>query len=97
MKKFAEFKKELLADSEVRAEYDGLEAEFQIAQAIISARAKARLSQAGLAALMNTKQPAIARLESGKSRPTLATLQAIATATGQPITLRIEPKVRRAS
>jgi len=45
-------------------------------------RLRAGLSQTQLASLMNTKQPAIARLERGDSDPTLSTIEKLARALG---------------
>ena len=51
-------------DPEYMKEYDALEEEFALANALI--RARADLSQAELAKRMGTSQSAIARLESGR-------------------------------
>ena len=53
---FDELKARLLANPEVKAEYDALEQEYAIARELIAARARAGLSQAQLAAKMNTTQ-----------------------------------------
>ena len=53
---FDELKARLLANPEVKAEYDALEQEYAIARELIAARAHAGLSQAQLAAKMNTTQ-----------------------------------------
>ena len=62
--------------------YEALDEEFAFASEVIAARARAGLSQADLAARMNTSQSAIARLESGRSRPSVRTLERLAAATG---------------
>ena len=62
--------------------YDALDEEFAFASEVIAARARAGLSQAQLAERMNTSQSAIARLESGRSRPSVRTLEKLAAATG---------------
>ena len=62
--------------------YDALDEEFTFASEVIAARARAGLSQADLAERMNTSQSAIARLESGRSRPSVRTLERLAAATG---------------
>jgi len=46
-------------------EYKALEEEFELAKEVIALRVKANLTQAQLAKLAGTSQPAIARLESG--------------------------------
>lgn len=78
---FDELEQKLLADPEVKAAYDALEQEYAIARELIAARVRAGLSQAQLAERMNTTQSTIARLESGKSLPSIRTLNRIAEAT----------------
>ncbi len=76
-------------DPEFRAAYDALEEEFALASALI--RARADLSQAELARRMGTSQSAIARLESGRSRPSTRTLRKFAEATGMKLRFVFEP------
>jgi DNA-binding transcriptional regulator YiaG len=64
---FVKLKARLLADPRVRAEYDALAPEFEIAAELLRARLRAGLSQAELAARMGTGQSTIARLESGQT------------------------------
>ncbi len=86
---FEEFKARMLADPEVKREYDALEAEFAIAAELIRARLRAGLSQAELAERMGTSQSAIARLESGRTLPSAKTLIRFAAATGSKVELRL--------
>lgn len=72
----------------VKAAYDQLEDEYAFAAALIEARAKAKLTQAQLARRMGTTQSAIARLESGRTVPSGATLIKFAKAVGR--TLRVD-------
>jgi ribosome-binding protein aMBF1 (putative translation factor) len=74
-----------------------LEQEFDLASAIIAARAAAGLTQSQLAKRMNTTQTAIARLESGTARPSTLTLSRIAAATGHRLRIAFEPFARRAT
>jgi ribosome-binding protein aMBF1 (putative translation factor) len=69
-------------DPEFMREYNALEDEFALAAALIDARSHAGLSQEDVAKRMKTSQPAIARLEGGRSNPSLATLRRFAKATG---------------
>jgi ribosome-binding protein aMBF1 (putative translation factor) len=78
-------------DSAYRREYEALKEEFAIARAVIAARAHAGLTQEELASRMGTSQSAIARLESGKSRPSTATLEKLAVATGTRLKIEFEP------
>lgn len=82
MKNVSELHKEWLQNQEYREEYDKLEEEFTIAHALISARAKAKLTQSEVARRMKTTQSVVARLESGASNPSVETLKKYATATG---------------
>jgi transcriptional regulator with XRE-family HTH domain len=79
----------MLANPEVKREYDALEQEFAIASELIRARARAGLSQAELAERMGTSQSAIARLESGRTLPSAKTLIRFAEATGSKVELRL--------
>ena len=81
-----------LEDPEYRKEYDSLEEEFNIAAALIEARARAGLSQEEVARRMNTKQTVIARLESGRSMPSTRTLQRFAHATGSKLKISFDPR-----
>jgi ribosome-binding protein aMBF1 (putative translation factor) len=76
-------------DPEYVKAYDALEEEFALATALI--RARADLSQAELARRMGTSQSAIARLESGRSRPSTRTLRKFAEATGMKLRFVFEP------
>ena len=61
-------------------------------RAIIAARAHAGLSQAELAARMATSQPFVARLEGGRTLPSMRTLLKVAEATGTVPEFRLKPK-----
>ena len=59
-----------------------LEEEFKLASLLIGARARADLSQEQLAARMKTTRTVISRLESGRMKPSMRTLERFAQATG---------------
>jgi len=80
-----------LEDPEYREEYERLGPEFELARALIEARASAGLTQAELAERMGTTQSVIARLESGRVQPTTATLRRLARATGTRLKIAFEP------
>jgi ribosome-binding protein aMBF1 (putative translation factor) len=71
-------------------EYDALEEEFALATALIKARADAGLTQEEVAKRMGTTQSAVARLEAGRSRPSVTTLAKFAKATGTRLRLSFE-------
>ena len=81
-KRVSDIKADLLADPAVKAAYDGLAEEFDIAAALIDARTQAGLSQAAVASRMGTTQSVVARMESGRTLPSARSLQRYAEATG---------------
>jgi len=91
MTKLSDLKKRLLQNPEVREEYEGLQDEFALMEAVSKARARSGLSQAELAKRMNTTQSTIARLESGRAQPSTRTLARLASATGHRLRISFEP------
>jgi ribosome-binding protein aMBF1 (putative translation factor) len=85
-KAFAAWRK----DPAFREAYEALEDEFALAAQVIEARARAGLTQAELAERMGTSQSAVARLESGKAHPSVATLEKLAQATGSKLRIALE-------
>jgi transcriptional regulator with XRE-family HTH domain len=73
-----------------REAYDALEDEFALAAAMIEARARAGLTQEQVAQRMNTTQTVVARLESGKTKPSTRTLERFAQATGARLRISFE-------
>src|SRR5260370_749665 len=86
---FEKLKARLLANPKVKAEYDALGPEFEIAAELLRARLRAGLSQAELAARMGTSQSTIARLENGHTLPSTKTLLRYAEATGSRFHVRL--------
>ncbi|MBZ9742550.1 MULTISPECIES: helix-turn-helix domain-containing protein [unclassified Mesorhizobium] len=83
--------KEWFKDPEFVAEYEALDEEFAIAEALIKARGEADMTQEEVAVAMGTTQAVIARLESGRNMPSTRTLQRFAKATGSKLRIRFEP------
>jgi len=71
--------------------YAALEDEFALAEVIIRVRASAGLTQEQLAERMHTTQAVIARLESGRVKPSTRTLERLAEATGTRLKISFEP------
>lgn len=82
MKTLKSLKAEILAEPAVRREYEALAPEYDIARAVVRARAASGLTQAELAERMGTPQSFVARLESGRALPSTRTLVRVAEATG---------------
>jgi ribosome-binding protein aMBF1 (putative translation factor) len=70
--------------------YEALAPEYSLARAVIDARAKSGLTQEQLAKRMETTQSVIARLESGRTRPSTQTLERLAAATGTRLRITFE-------
>ena len=78
MTQFNEFLEEQLRDPVLKKEYDALEAEFSIMQALIDARKQSGLTQKQLAERTGIAQADISRLERGTGNPSLKTLHRLA-------------------
>jgi predicted transcriptional regulator len=85
-----DLKAELLVNPLVKAEYDALEEEFALINALLDARARSGLTQDEIARRMGTTQSAVARLESGRSKPSMRTLERYAAATGSKVRVVLE-------
>ena len=90
MTKISDLHQKWLSDPDYREEYDALEEEFSLAANLIQARTRAGLTQTELASRMNTTQSVVARLESGRVRPSTSTLQKYAAATGSKLKIVLE-------
>lgn len=90
MSKLSKLKARLLANPETRAEYEAQAAEFAIARELIAARVRAGLTQDEVARRMQTTQSTIARLESGRTLPSMRTLTRYAEATGSRTVIKLE-------
>lgn len=77
---FETWEKESLKNPKIKAEYDRLQPEFALIQAVIDARIKRGITQEALAKKIGTKQSVISRLESGRANPSVAFLKKLAKA-----------------
>jgi ribosome-binding protein aMBF1 (putative translation factor) len=97
MARISDLHKKWMKQPKYRKEYEALEEEFVLASAVIDARNGAGLTQEELARKMGTTQPVVARLESGRARPSLRTLERLARATRSRLVITFEPRQRRQS
>lgn len=88
---FDEFLKESLKNPKIKAEYDRLQPEFAVINAMIEARVKKGLTQKELASKIGTKQSVISRLESGKANPSVAFLKKFAQAINSNLQIKFTP------
>lgn len=80
MTNFDEYLNEQLKNHEFKAEFDALEPEFAIVQAIIDARKKTGLTQKELSERTGIAQGDISKLENGNANPSINTLKRLAKA-----------------
>jgi transcriptional regulator with XRE-family HTH domain len=92
MTRVVELHKKWMSEPKYRKAYEALDEEFSLASAVIDVRNRAGLTQNQLARKMGTTQPVVARLESGRGRPSMRTLQRLAEATGSRLLIRFEPR-----
>ena len=78
------------------AAYDALEEEFALASSLIKARGDADMTQEQVAKAMGTTQAVVARLESGRTRPSTRTLDRFAKATHSRLRITFEPEPKSA-
>ena len=91
MTKVSDLHQKGMKNEEYREAYKELAPEFTLARALIETRVTAGLTQEQLAKRMDTTQSVIARLESGRSRPSTQTLERLALATGTRLKISFEP------
>ena len=92
MARVSDMHKKWMKDPKYRKAYDALEEEFRLPAALFDLRNRAGLTQGELARKMGTTQPVVARLESGRSRPSMRTLERLAKATESRLLISFEPR-----
>ena len=71
--------------------YDALGDEYLLVRELLSARAKAGLTQEDVAASMGTTKSAVSRLEAASHSPSVSTLKKYARAVGCDVEIRLVP------
>ncbi|OGO39158.1 MAG: hypothetical protein A2147_01975 [Chloroflexi bacterium RBG_16_57_8] len=89
---FEQFEADLLQRPRIRKEYEALQPKYDLIRALIKRRKRLRISQAQLARMIGTQQPAISRLEAGDYNATLDTLFKVADGLGLDVCLRARRK-----
>ena len=95
MARITELHKKWMKVPTYRKAYEALEEEFVLASAVMDVRNRAGLTQQQLARKMGTTQPVVARLESGRSRPSMRTLEKLADATGSRLLISFAPRTAK--
>lgn len=91
MTNYKDFLNEQLQNEGFKKEYDALEAEFSIIQAMLDARKASGLTQKDLAERTGIAQADISKLENGNANPSLRTLQRLAEGMGMKLKLEFVP------
>ena len=87
MSSYKEYKEKVLLDPDVKAEYDALQPEYDIIQAMIDARNSQHITQKELATRTGITQADISRIENGTRNPSLAMVKRIAEGLGMQLRL----------
>lgn len=88
---FKAYLQKKLQDPKFKKEYDALEPEFVIMQAMIDARARSGLTQKQLSERTGIAQGDISKLENGSANPSLHTIRRLAKGLGLQFTIKFEP------
>ncbi len=82
MSSITKLKNKWMQDPKVNEAFVAIKPEFEIAHALIAARVESGLTQVEVAKRMGTTQSVIARLEGGRTLPSIKSLYRYAEATG---------------
>ena len=91
MSSYKEYKEKALQRAEVKTEYDSLQPEYDIIQAMIEARTNQNMTQKELSAKTGITQADISRIENGTRNPSLAMVKRIAAGLGMQLKLEFIP------
>ena len=80
-----------MEDPEFREKYVRVDEEYALIEALVRARAAAKLTQTELARCLGPTRSAVARLEGGRVSPSFATLRSYAEATGTRLIVGLVP------
>jgi transcriptional regulator with XRE-family HTH domain len=92
MSSYRDYKKKALEDPAVKAEYDALQPEYDIIQAMIQARNKEGLTQKELSERTGITQADISRIENGTRNPSLEMVKRLAKGLGMRLKLEFIPE-----
>jgi predicted transcriptional regulator len=87
MSSYKSYKEKVLQNPEVKAEYDELQPEYDIIQAMIDARVSQNITQKELSARTGITQADISRIENGTRKPSLSMVKKLAQGMGMQLKL----------
>ena len=91
MSSYKDYKKRALQNPEVKAEYDALQPEYDIIQAMIDARVQQNMTQKDLSTKTGITQADISRIENGTRNPSLSMVKKLAHGLGMQLKLEFVP------
>lgn len=94
MSSYKAYKEKALSNPEVKVEYDALQPEYDLIQAMIDARIKQNITQKELSEKTGITQADISRIENGTRNPSLAMVKRLAAGLGMQLKLELIPQPR---
>ena len=91
MTNYKDYKSKALSNPDVLAEYNALEPEYDLIQAMIDARLSQNLTQKDLSERTGITQADISRIENGTRNPSLSMVKRIAAGLGMQLKLEFIP------
>jgi transcriptional regulator with XRE-family HTH domain len=95
MMKYSDYKKSILKNQEVKEEFDALQPEYDIIQAMIDARIKQNITQVELSKRTGITQADISRIENGTRNPSLSMVKKLADGLGMQLRVEFKDKSRK--
>ena len=91
MGSYKAYKEKALKNAEVKAEYEALQPEYDIIQAMIDVRISQNITQKELSARTGITQADISRIENGTRNPSLSMVKKLANGLGLQLKLEFSP------
>lgn len=91
MSSYKDYKKKALQNADVKKEYDALQPEYDIIQALIDARISQHMTQKELSSRTGITQADISRIENGTRNPSLNMVKKLANGLGMQLKLEFIP------
>jgi ribosome-binding protein aMBF1 (putative translation factor) len=91
MSSYNEYKEKALKNPKVKEEYDALQPEYDIIQAMINARINQNMTQEELSEKTGITQADISRIENGTRNPSLSMVKRLAKGLGMQLKLEFVP------
>ena len=95
MSDFEKYLSQQLKNPDFRKEWDNLEPEYNMIQALIDARKRSNLTQKQLAERTGINQADISKIETGNANPTLQVLKRLAEGMDMVLRLEFVPKQQK--